>query len=221
MNGEESFKANETEQTEFKENNAEVTTEAKKSGKSFKEIFDWVDTIVVALVAVVIIFSLFFRVATIVGPSMQNTLFAGEKVIISDLFYEPEYGDIIVVSRNVGNSVTETASGTEPIIKRVIATEGQWVDIDFDKGEVYVGPDLSNMTKLEEPYTKTPTNRRYDLDFPIYVEEGYVFILGDNRNDSLDSRSSTIGNDGLVDKRYIIGKAVFRIWPFDVIGGLG
>ena len=95
------------------------------------------------------------------------------------------------------------------------------MDIDFDKGEVYVGPDLSNMTKLEEPYTKAPTNRRYDLDFPIYVEEGYVFILGDNRNDSLDSRSSTIGNDGLVDKRYIIGKAVFRIWPFDVIGGLG
>lgn len=216
MSGEEGFKVTEFEENETAEN--EVSEDKKKRG--FKELFDWVDTIVVALVAVVIIFTFFFRIATIVGPSMENTLHSGERVIISDLFYEPEYGDIIVVSRNVNNSVNDTVDGNEPIIKRVIATEGQWVDIDFDNGTVSVGPDLSNMKVLEESYVKTPTNKRYDLEFPIYVKEGYVFVLGDNRNDSLDSRASWIGEDGLVDKRYILGKAVFRIWPFDVIGGL-
>ncbi len=185
-----------------------------------KDLFDWIDTIVVALIAVVIIFTFFFRIATIVGPSMQNTLYSGERVVISNLLYEPEYGDIVVISRNTDNSVGPNLSGSEPIIKRVIATEGQYVDIDFVSGKVYVGPDLGNMKELDEPYTKTPTNKKYDVEFPLYVEAGYVFALGDNRNDSLDSRSSTIGDGGLIDKRYILGKAVYRIWPFDTIGGL-
>lgn len=185
-----------------------------------KDLFDWIDTIVVALVAVVIIFTFFFRIATIVGPSMQNTLYSGERVVISNLMYEPEYGDIVVISRNTDNSVGPNQSGSEPIIKRVIATEGQYVDIDFVSGKVYVGPDLGNMKELDEPYTKTSTNKKYDVEFPLYVEEGYVFVLGDNRNDSLDSRASWIGDGGLIDKRYILGKAVYRIWPFDTIGGL-
>ncbi|MEE0928116.1 MAG: signal peptidase I [Acutalibacteraceae bacterium] len=185
------------------------------------DLFDWIETIAIALIAVVIIFTFFFRIATIVGPSMQNTLYSGERVIISDLFYTPKYGDIIVISRNSDNSVGDSTAGSEPIIKRVIATGGQYVDIDFQKGKVFVGPDLSNMTELNEPYTKTPTNRKWEVDFPVYVEEGYVFVLGDNRNDSLDSRSSSIGKDGLVDERYILGKAIYRIWPFDTIGGLG
>ena len=185
-----------------------------------KDLFDWIDTIVVALVAVVVIFTFFFRIATIVGPSMQNTLYSGERIIISDLFYKPKYGDIVVISRNTDNSVGPNASGSEPIIKRVIATEGQYVYIDFVTGKVFVGPDLSNMKELNEPYTKTATNKKYDVDFPIYVEEGYVFVLGDNRNDSLDSRASWIGEGGLVDERYILGKAVYRIWPMDTIGGL-
>ena len=232
MSDNEGFKVNdfdlsETEQSDETIIDQDDAVESEKAGKKevfkgkkVKDIFDWVDTIVVALVAVVIIFSFFFRIATIVGPSMQNTLFAGERVIISNLFYEPEFGDIIVVSRNADNSIYGNTSGNEPIIKRVIATEGQWVDINFDTGEVFVGPDLSNMQKLDEPYTKTPTNKRYDIDFPIYVEEDCVFVLGDNRNDSLDSRSSTIGEDGLINKKYILGKAMLRIWPFDVFGGL-
>ncbi len=186
-----------------------------------KDLFEWIDTIVIALISVVIIFTFFFRVATIVGPSMQNTLYSGERIIISNLFYEPKHGDIVVVSRNTNNSVGANTSGREPIIKRVIATEGQYVDINFETGKVYVGPDLSNMTELNEPYTKTPTNLRYDIEFPLYVEEGHIFVLGDNRNDSIDSRSSSIGNGGLIDKRYVLGKAVYRIWPFDTIGGLG
>lgn len=203
----------------YDEEEAEVLPKSHQKPVS-KDLFDWIDTIVIALVAVVIIFTFFFRIATIVGPSMQNTLYSGERIIISNLFYEPEYGDIVVISRNTDNSVGENETGSEPIIKRVIATEGQYVDIDFETGKVYVGPDLSNMTELDEPYTKTPTNRKWDVEFPLYVEEGHIFVLGDNRNDSLDSRSSSIGEEGLVDKRYILGKAIYRIWPFDTIGGL-
>ena len=200
----------------------ERTDEQTQNSKEPKvaELFDWVDTVVIALISVVIIFSLFFRVATIVGPSMQNTLYSGERVIISNFFYTPEYGDIVVVSRNTNNSVDSADTSREPIIKRVIATEGQYVDINFETGKVYVGADLSNMVELSEPYAKGPTNLRYDIEFPVYVKEGHIFVLGDNRNNSTDSRSSSIGDLGLIDERYVLGKAVYRIWPFDSIGGL-
>ncbi|MBP3390467.1 MAG: signal peptidase I [Clostridia bacterium] len=200
----------------------ERTDEQTQNSKEPKvaELFDWVDTVVIALISVVIIFSLFFRVATIVGPSMQNTLYSGERVIISNFFYTPEYGDIVVVSRNTNNSVDSADTSREPIIKRVIATEGQYVDINFETGKVYVGADLSNMVELSEPYANGPTNLRYDIEFPVYVKEGHIFVLGDNRNNSTDSRSSSIGDLGLIDERYVLGKAVYRIWPFDSIGGL-
>ncbi len=215
MENENGFRTN-----DLDEATAESLEENTKRSVISKEIFDWVDTVVVALISVVIIFSFLFRIATISGPSMQTTLYSGERIIISNLFYEPKYGDIVVVSRNTYNSVNESSIGSEPIIKRVIATEGQFVDIDFESGKVFVGESLSNMVELDEPYTKTPTNRKYDIEFPIYVDEGYIFVLGDNRNDSIDSRSSSIGEDGLIDKRYILGKAVYRIWPFDAIGEL-
>ena len=192
----------------------------KPKTSKITEIFDWMDTVVVALIAVVIICSLFFRIATIVGPSMQNTLYSGERVIISNFFYKPQYGDIVVVSRNTNNSVDKLDVSREPIIKRVIATEGQYVDIDFETGKVYVGADLSNMTELDEPYTNGPTNLSYDIEFPVYVKEGHIFVLGDNRNNSTDSRSSSIGDLGLIDERYVLGKAIYRIWPFDTLGGL-
>ncbi len=197
-----------------------IKQEEKSKTPKFTELFDWIDTIVIALVSVVIIFSLFFRVATIVGPSMQNTLYSGERVVISNFFYTPKYGDIVVVSRNTNNSVDSADTSREPIIKRVIATEGQYVDINFETGKVYVGADLSNMTELSEPYANGPTNLRYDIEFPVYVKEGHIFVLGDNRNNSTDSRSSTIGDLGLIDERYVLGKAIYRIWPFDTIGGL-
>lgn len=194
--------------------------EDNKNTNKVAELFDWIDTVVIALISVVIIFSLFFRIATIVGPSMQNTLYNGERVIISNFLYTPKYGDIVVVSRNTNNSVDSADTGREPIIKRVIATEGQYVDINFETGKVYVGADLSNMVELSEPYANGPTTLRYDIEFPIYVKEGHIFVLGDNRNNSTDSRSSTIGDLGLIDERYVLGKAVYRIWPIDAIGGL-
>ena len=197
----------------------EISLEEKKPNLR-KDLFDWLDVIVSAVIAVIIIFCFLFRVVTIQGESMENTLYSGEKVVITNLFYEAKQGDIVVISRNTHNSANDI-TGQGPIIKRVIATEGQYVDIDFKKGKVYVGYDLANMVELEELYTKTLTTRKADVEFPVYVDKGCVFVLGDNRNDSMDSRYSTIGNNGLIDTRYILGHAVFRIFPLDRMGGLG
>ena len=181
---------------------------------TFKEfVFDWLEVFVHAIIAVVICFSFLFRSATIDGPSMENTLQHGERVIISNLFYEPKPGDIVVISRNKENSVFTMNDSNTPIIKRIIATEGQTVDIDFEKGIVYV-----DGIALNEPYTKTPTNRKWDVEFPVTVDEGCVFVLGDNRNDSMDSRDSRIGEYGMIDTRYILGHAVYRVFPFNKIG---
>ena len=176
------------------------TDEEKPSTKEF--IFDWLEVLVHAIIVVVICFSFFFRIATIDGESMENTLLNGEKIIISNMFYEPKVGDIVVISRNKENSVYTMDGTNTPIIKRIIAVEGQMVDIDFEKGIVYV-----DGIALDEPYTKTPTNVNHGVEFPVIVDEGGVFVLGDNRNDSYDTR-------------YILGKALFRILPLDKIGGL-
>ena len=193
-----------------------VTTDddSKVDVRSIKEfVFDWLEILVHAIIAVVICFSFLFRIATIDGPSMNDTLYHGEKVIMTNLFYEPEVGDIVVISRNKENSVFTMNDNNTPIIKRVIALEGQKVNIK--DGKVYVDDIL-----LDEPYAKTQTEAVYDIKFPQVVSEGCVFVLGDNRAQSLDSRSSQIGEYGMIDKRYILGHAIFRILPFDKMGRL-
>ena len=167
---------------------------------------------------------------------MNDTLFHGERVVISSLFYEPQYGDIVVISRNYYNKTAVTGQSASPIIKRVIATAGQNVYIDFNAGNVYVFDDDSLLDELrgktfddslkekmkkymlDEPYTRTPTNNSGNVTFPAKVPDNCVFVLGDNRNDSRDSRFSDIG---MVDKRYIMGKAIMRVFPFEKFGKIG
>ena len=155
---------------------------------------------VIWLVAILLIFLLLFRVVVVSGPSMNDTLVHGDYLLLlNNVFYsDPKQGDIIVAAK-------ESFKDGEPIIKRVIATEGQWVDIDFDAGIVYV-----NGTALDEPYTKTPTNIFEGVGFPLMVDEGCIFVMGDNRNESKDSRSLEIG---LIDKREVLGKAIFLFLP--------
>ena len=155
---------------------------------------------VIWLVAILLIFLLLFRVVVVSGPSMNDTLVHGDYLLLlNNVFYsDPKQGDIIVAAK-------ASFKDGEPIIKRVIATEGQWVDIDFDAGIVYV-----NGTALDEPYTKTPTNIFEGVGFPLMVDEGCIFVMGDNRNESKDSRSLEIG---LVDKREVLGKAIFLFLP--------
>lgn len=167
-------------------------------------VFDWLQCIVAALVACILIFVFVGRTVGVVGPSMQQTLIEGDRLIISRLFYTPKYGDIVVLRKD--------AFKDEPIIKRVIATEGQTVDIDFAAGIVYVDGEA-----LDEPYINTPTNAREDFTGPVTVPEGCVFVMGDNRNHSTDSRTEVIG---CVDTRYILGKALFRLTPLNRLGSV-
>lgn len=198
------------------QDNATLHTDAledatEEKGESIKDfVFDWIEVLVHAIIVVVICFSFIFRIATIDGPSMMDTLIDGERVIITNLFYEPKVGDIVVISRNKENSIYTMNASNTPIIKRIIATEGQTVDIDFDAGIVYV-----DGVALDEPYTRTPTNKMYDTQFPVTVDEGCVFVLGDNRKDSIDSRDSSIG---MIDTRYILGHAIYRVFPLNKIG---
>ena len=186
--------------------------EPKKSIE--KQIIEWLEIFVFSVIAVVVLFTLVFRIATIDGPSMNDTLLHGQRIVISNLGYSAKQGDIVVISRNTENSSETQTENNTPIIKRVIAVGGQTVDIDFETGTVYV-----DRVPLDEPYVSSQTNKR-DVEFPKYVPEGYVFVLGDNRAISLDSRSTEIGEDGLIDERYILGKALFRILPLSEAGRL-
>ena len=152
------------------------------------------------LAIIMVLFLLFFRMVVVSGPSMYSTLWDGDwLLVLSNVFYQnPEKGDIIIASKQSYNN-------GEPIVKRIIATEGQKVDIDFEAGIVYV-----NDVALEEDYTYTMTNAEEGMSFPLIVSEGCVFAMGDNRNRSRDSRYPDIG---LIDHREILGKAVFLIYP--------
>ncbi len=208
--------ANENIEIRESQEDTDVSADAEKKKSLKAEIVDWMDVLSVSVVAVVLIFTFFFRVVTISGDSMMNTLINGEKVIISNMFYTPEYGDIVVISRNTNNSLNSDEYA-EPIIKRVIAVAGQTVDIDYDAGIVYV-----DGVALEEDYTRTLTTLKhdYEIEFPAYVPDNCIFVMGDNRNESLDSRSQFIGDNGMIDTRYVLGKAVYRVYPFNRIGGL-
>ena len=152
------------------------------------------------LCAILLVFLLVFRVVVVSGDSMNQTLIDGDYLLLlSSVFYqEPKQGDIIVASRYGFRDGT-------PIVKRVIATEGQKVDIDFDQGIVYV-----DGVALEESYIYTSTTNFEGVQFPLTVDEGCVFVLGDHRIVSMDSRNPEIG---LIDTREILGKAFFLFLP--------
>lgn len=208
------FEETETSNT-TSEQSGQNPQENKRPQKTFTAgVYEWLDVVVASIIAVVIIFTFIFRIVSIDGSSMAQTLFDGQRVIITDLFYEPQRGDIVVISRNTENTY-QVENNSEPIIKRIIALEGDTVDIDFDNGIVYV-----NGEALKEDYIKEPTTRKGDVKFPLVVKENCIFVLGDNRNESLDSRSSDIGDNGLIDKKYILGHAVLRVLPFEKFGGI-
>ena len=172
-----------------------------------QEVFEWIRALVTAVV-IVGVFSLFItRVIGVSGDSMRPTLENGQRLLISNLFYRPQQGDIVIFA---DKSFYDASRNVEPLVKRVIAVAGQTVDIDFEVGEVSV-----DGVALSEPYVLEPTYLRGDLDFPFEVPPGCLFVMGDNRNDSLDSRFNQVGP---VYERYVLGHVLLRVWPFNLFG---
>jgi signal peptidase I len=159
-------------------------------------IFDTVDSLKTSIIVVFLIFALAFRAVGVSGTSMVPTLSDGDWLAVTAVTTDLRRGDIVVVTQPWERAI--------PIIKRVIGLPGDTVDIDFDNGFVYV-----NGEKLTEPYIAEPTHEYYDVEFPVTVPEGHLFVMGDNRNVSLDSRSSKVG---FADKRFVLGKAFFRLF---------
>lgn len=184
--------------------------EAAASGKAKKhaaatttlgqELYQTLRSLVWVVLAVIFLFTFFLRLTVVDGPSMQETLQHGDIVLTRVFAYTPKQGDIVVL--------TKESFRSDSIIKRVIATEGQTVDIDYASGTVYV-----DGVALSEPYIAefmyVPSYG--DVVNHVTVPEGCIFVLGDNRNHSSDSRHPDIG---LVDVRCVIGQAVLVLFPF-------
>ena len=175
--------------------------EAEKEEERLRvSVYEWVESAIFALLCVTLIFSFAFRIVGVSGSSMVDTLHNGDRLMMVNVGYQPDYGDIVIIRRD-----TE-----EPIVKRVIAMAGDSISIDPENETVYRNGEL-----LEEPYLDCTTPALYGFTGPYTVPEGTVFVMGDNRHNSHDSRSDDIG---AVPLSHIMGKAVFRIWPLSAFG---
>ena len=173
-----------------------------------QEAYEWLQILIVALVTIILVFTFVGRITRWWGRSMLPTLHEGDVMLIRDIGYtDPQPGDIVVLTKEF-----DAARG--PIVKRIIAVERQTVDIDYDAGTVAVDGQV-----LDEPYIHEamlcPT---YENQTHIEVPEGSIFVMGDNRNHSSDSRDVTLGT---VDTRYLLGKAEFICFPFSDFGRIG
>ena len=170
---------------------------AEKEGR---DLYEWVQALVCSVLTVVLVFTFGIRLIGVDGHSMVPTLQDGDRLLVTTslLSGDYEYGDIVIIQKGA-------FAGGEPIVKRVIATGGQTVDIDFETGAVYV-----DGTLLEEDYINELTFVEEGTEFPLTVPEGSIFVMGDNRNHSSDSRDASLGT---VDTRYVIGRAVILAFP--------
>ena len=191
-----------------------------------RTIYEFVEMVVLAAVLTMLTFTFVGRLTVVNGPSMMNTLIDKEVLVVTDIAYTPERGDIVVFQ-------SPYSGLEEAIVKRVIATEGETVDIDFENWIVYVdGEPLytdEGGNPSMEPYVNYEGGRMYQYDrtFPYTIKEGEVFVMGDNRNHSNDSRATnshehTDGEPGMgigtIDTRFIFGKVILRLLPISKFG---
>jgi len=177
-------------------------TAAKEKSPKGSALFEWYDSFVFALTVVVLIFVFVVRIITVSGSSMNPTLTGGDRIAVQSMFYTPQRGDVIVAD--------SYSKYGDPLVKRIIAIGGDTLVIHFETGEV-----ILNGTVLQEDYISAATTNSYDVEFPLVVPDGCVFVMGDNRPGSLDSRSSEVG---FIDERDILGKVLLRVAPFSDFG---
>lgn len=178
----------------------------KKKSKILWDLFDFLEIFVVCSAIVVILFSFVGRLTVVEGESMENTLIDGDFLVIRSAFYEPKQGDIVVI-----HDTSNLGIYGEPLVKRVIAVGGQTIDIDFETWTVTVDGKV-----LDEPYIKlTGPTLTSAWEYPLTVPENEIFVMGDNRNHSGDSRAYQVGT---IDKRCVVGKAIMRVFPLDSFG---
>ncbi|MCH5202801.1 MAG: signal peptidase I [Oscillospiraceae bacterium] len=184
---------------DFQENDSfqEYPSTARLGMPSFL-VFDWIRSVALAVFVVIFVLTFFFRIVNVDGRSMNNTLAHGDKLFVTSFLYTPEKNDIVVISH--GQHLDE------PIVKRVIATEGDTLKIDFKKNKVYVNGELQ-----KEPYVCSELVKG-DAVIPTVIPQGKIFVMGDNRKDSLDSRYNKVG---LIDTGDVIGKVQYIFYPFD------
>lgn len=192
-----------------KAENAVIEKELQqKPRRSFRKwVLEWLETIVAAFALVTVVFTFVARVITVDGISMEPTYFDGNRVLVTALAGEAQQGDVVIIVHALEDT----------IIKRVVATEGQWVDFDPELGELTVDgvPLFGEKYGIENGITQIPQRPGLVMDFPQQVPEGCVFVLGDNRGASTDSRYLAVG---MIDRRNILGKVVFDLYPFSKPG---
>lgn len=190
--------------------------EEKKKGTTFSDFMEIVESVIISVFAVLLIFTFVCRPVTVDGTSMVPTLQDKDKLIMRMVGYTPKCGDIVIVENDSSHRYENGTDGKiidgsgmeKRLIKRVIAVGGQTVDIDFEAHTVTVDGE-----QLYESYIYEPTELDPGMfEYPVTVPEGYVFVMGDNRNNSTDSRSPLVG---FVKEEDVIGKAVLRFYPFD------
>lgn len=186
--------------------------EDEENGLTYN-LYYWLQTLVVAVVSIVLVFTFIGRITRVDGTSMVDTLHDGDLLILRSVGYRPKQGDIVVLSKTTEK--TYSLLRGDPIVKRVIATGGQTVQIDYNSSTVYVDGE-----PLDEPYitqAMLPRTGPYSGQTPVNVPEGEIFVMGDNRNGSTDSRVEALGT---VNEGYVMGRALCIMFPFARIKAL-